>query len=591
MPDIKAEHFQDYCAHATPEQIKTALVFYNATFSAEKVRDIFRHWSIKKDSSIYKHGVYLTNINHELDCTTVMVINDNAEYTFNEGNDNWQYIPKTWGDFISDCLRYHDIELILSSDWADTLGYPVIPSVDTEGTLTTEAGEWVPVNEAEPVEQVFDNSEYPVYRATESNDNHLRGDLFFATVHPDPAQRSKFGIQYCKDGVFGPVFWNKKYIAESGFWDLVEKIDDEWVALNRPYFEEKYDVLTDLSPMKYKIYRLTVDDDIFKRGDIFIATPISGPAVKSKPIVAYCKDGIAPKGSILHYYDISFVQAYPDWFEEVVKNVAGVYEPINKKPKLLQIIYVIDGSTHVEYSGYNDDRDIIIENGSILRLPNHAEGWFKCTGSEGVLSYDKTKYTLTISFDKYGMKKGTYDLGVTLELVNGYLYIRSGSKISYLPGNEDYAPGYFLNGEYSECRVPIEYIINNPSEYKVIDNMADYFLLMDTPDVSKGTEFIWLDTDIPGYYANGDIEDAFYDKETVENNPSWFRIKSDFKKHEKPIPATNINHVIIPMRQFWETRSDEIEVALEEATDEDETNFEAWSNELSIIMSILNFIP
>jgi hypothetical protein len=113
-PVLPAVNFTDFCRKANSEQIKKALKFYNEAFKVEKVLEYFLNWELKHDDSQYKHGKILTNKHSNGKWQTTMTINDDAEYTFAEQENCWQYIPKTFSEFISDVLRYEDFDLLLS---------------------------------------------------------------------------------------------------------------------------------------------------------------------------------------------------------------------------------------------------------------------------------------------------------------------------------------------------------------------------------------------------------------------------------------------------------------------------------------------
>ena len=128
-PKEYAINFTDFCKKYVGSlpplkdrlRVKSALDFYNEEFTPEKVLYYFQNWSMTKGNTKYRNCVTLTNNNTELDCKVKIWINDNSEYAFcsgSDGTDNpemskaWQYTPKTMSEFISDCLRYEDIELL-----------------------------------------------------------------------------------------------------------------------------------------------------------------------------------------------------------------------------------------------------------------------------------------------------------------------------------------------------------------------------------------------------------------------------------------------------------------------------------------------
>lgn len=111
---LAAVNFTDFCKDASFEQIKKALEFYNEKFIPEKVLEYFDNWIIVYDNSKYRNGKILTNKHSTESWKTIMTINDNAEYMFADNTNCWQYLPKTFSEFISDILRYEDFDLILS---------------------------------------------------------------------------------------------------------------------------------------------------------------------------------------------------------------------------------------------------------------------------------------------------------------------------------------------------------------------------------------------------------------------------------------------------------------------------------------------
>lgn len=58
------------------------------------------------------------------------------------------------------------------------------------------------------------------------------------------------------------------------------------------------------------------------------------------------------------------------------------------------------------------------------------------------------------------------------------------------------------------------------------NNMPTYILQKDLPDSKTGDEYIWVDY-YQRYYKNADIEDSYWTKESVENNPEWFKLKEE----------------------------------------------------------------
>lgn len=111
--EVPVVNFTEFCNKADLGQIKKALKFYNKPFKAKDVLKYFKNWTIVYDDSKYKNGVILTNKHSNGKWETSVIINDNAEYSVGDDG-NWQYVPITFSEFISDVLRYADFELILS---------------------------------------------------------------------------------------------------------------------------------------------------------------------------------------------------------------------------------------------------------------------------------------------------------------------------------------------------------------------------------------------------------------------------------------------------------------------------------------------
>lgn len=111
---LAAVNFTDFCNEANLEQIKKALEFYNEKFKPEKVLEYFINWEIIYDDSFYRNGIILKNKHSNGKWETIITINDNAEYMFADNKNCWQYLPKTFSEFISDVLRNEDFDLLLS---------------------------------------------------------------------------------------------------------------------------------------------------------------------------------------------------------------------------------------------------------------------------------------------------------------------------------------------------------------------------------------------------------------------------------------------------------------------------------------------
>jgi hypothetical protein len=119
---IVAINFTDFCKGVMDGPRRNqALRFYNEEFKPEKVMYYFQNWSMEKSNHLYRNGVILTN-NNTADWKVKVWINDGAEYTFCSGSDGtdspeknltWINYPKTMSEFISDCLRHEDVELLL----------------------------------------------------------------------------------------------------------------------------------------------------------------------------------------------------------------------------------------------------------------------------------------------------------------------------------------------------------------------------------------------------------------------------------------------------------------------------------------------
>lgn len=111
---LPALNFTEFCMGRSLYEINYALGFYNEKFDPEKVLEYFLNWEIIRDVSFYRNGKILVNKHSNGEWKTTITINDNAEYMF-AGNENcWQYLPKTFSEFISDVLRHEDFDLLLS---------------------------------------------------------------------------------------------------------------------------------------------------------------------------------------------------------------------------------------------------------------------------------------------------------------------------------------------------------------------------------------------------------------------------------------------------------------------------------------------
>lgn len=111
---VAAVNFTDFCKNANLEQIKKALKFYNKPFKVEKVLEYFANWTIVYDDSQWRNGKILTNKHSIEPWETTITINDDNEYMFDDCVNCWNYLPRTFSEFISDVLRYEDFDLLLS---------------------------------------------------------------------------------------------------------------------------------------------------------------------------------------------------------------------------------------------------------------------------------------------------------------------------------------------------------------------------------------------------------------------------------------------------------------------------------------------
>ena len=111
---VPAINFTDFCKDASLKEIKKALEFYNEKFVAELVLEYFKNWTIVYDESRFRNGKILTNRHSTEGYENSITINDNAEYMINGHEKSWQYLPRTFSEFISDILRHEDFDLLLS---------------------------------------------------------------------------------------------------------------------------------------------------------------------------------------------------------------------------------------------------------------------------------------------------------------------------------------------------------------------------------------------------------------------------------------------------------------------------------------------
>ena len=94
-------------------QLQNIMAFYCKKFEPELILVYFKNWTIKKTDE-YKNGLILTNTHSTENWNTTMTFNDNSAYMFADNKKCWEYIPKTFSDFITDIQRYSDFDLIFS---------------------------------------------------------------------------------------------------------------------------------------------------------------------------------------------------------------------------------------------------------------------------------------------------------------------------------------------------------------------------------------------------------------------------------------------------------------------------------------------
>ncbi len=102
--------FINFCKNADDiEQIRNAIKFYDEPFNAKNVIKYFKNWELELNK--YKNEKILTNKHSNGEWESKIHIFNIVEYMLSD-DDNWLYVPKTMGEFISDVLRHEDFELI-----------------------------------------------------------------------------------------------------------------------------------------------------------------------------------------------------------------------------------------------------------------------------------------------------------------------------------------------------------------------------------------------------------------------------------------------------------------------------------------------
>ncbi len=194
LQGIKAANFTTFCQNKTIDKIKNALRFYNRPFKAEEVPEFFLNWTLKYDDSIYRDGVLLTNKHSTEKWSCSIMINDDAEYCFGYSKKEdrlslqWQYTPKTLSEFISDCLRYGDIDLVLSQKAID-----MITKFD------------------DPLEHIYINLKAmpgcPAYRKFKSNTS---GDFFHSITDKEMISGMFYGYKFSGEFIKSNPDWFKR---------------------------------------------------------------------------------------------------------------------------------------------------------------------------------------------------------------------------------------------------------------------------------------------------------------------------------------------------------------------------------------------
>lgn len=88
------------------EMLDRAIKFYKTPFSIKAVLQLFEGWSQAENDPID-----IVNHHSNGEWSTVIQFHYNS-YTLD--GTNYEYLPETIGTFISDCLRYEDIDLRFS---------------------------------------------------------------------------------------------------------------------------------------------------------------------------------------------------------------------------------------------------------------------------------------------------------------------------------------------------------------------------------------------------------------------------------------------------------------------------------------------
>ncbi len=110
-----------------------ALPFYSGEFNPKDIPLYFQNWQVSTKATYatnYRNGLRLVNKHSNGKWSTKLYVNDNAVYCIVGGvggsenpadSKGWQYVPKTWSEFISDCLRYEDIDLLFTPKAVDII--------------------------------------------------------------------------------------------------------------------------------------------------------------------------------------------------------------------------------------------------------------------------------------------------------------------------------------------------------------------------------------------------------------------------------------------------------------------------------------
>ena len=103
-----------------------------------------------------------------------------------------------------------------------------------------------------------------------------------------------------------------------------------------------------------------------------------------------------------------------------------------------------------------------------------------------------------------------------------------------------------------------------------------YILLKDLPDSKAGDRYEWrgeLPFSIEAYYKNGDVQESYWTKEMVENNPEWFKEEAQSNdSFQRVLKTLKGNKVMV------DTRGDGIYVRLAGNEDKGEAFTLHWAN-------------